>query len=108
VVEKRGRDCRGDYIMIMEAQAIAAYMAAEFNKIRPLSAKKIAFVEVSVVQTCTNDGEPIYYNVEKLLPDHEKFTKWFNNAGMYTNSERISFSVKRGFDYLCWLVGFDN
>jgi hypothetical protein len=69
--------------MIMEIQALAAYLAAEFNKISPHSAKKIAFIEVSVVQTSAKDGKPIYYNVEKLLPDYkEKFTKWCNNTGI--------------------------
>ena len=77
-----GRDCRQDYIVIMETQALAAFLAAEFNRISPPSAKKIVFVEVSVVQACEKDGKPIYYNVEKLLSDYkEKFTKWCNNSG---------------------------
>ena len=76
------RDCRQDYIIIMETQALAAFLAAEFNKISPPSAKTIAFLEVSVVQACEKDGKPIYYNVEKLLSDYkEKFTKWCNNSG---------------------------
>ncbi len=66
----------------METQAVAAYMAAEFNKMSTPSAKKILFIEVSVVQAVEKDGKPIYYNVEKLLPDYkDKFTKWCNNSG---------------------------
>ncbi len=69
----------------MESQAVSAYMAAEFNKISPPSAKKIAFIEVSVVQAIEKDGKLICYNVEKLLPDYkEKFTKWCNNSGNIT------------------------
>ena len=66
----------------METQALAAYLASEFNKIKPSSAKNILFVEVSVVQAAESDGKPIYYNVEKLLSDYKlKFTKWCNNSG---------------------------
>ena len=66
----------------METQALAAYLADEFNKIKPPSAKMILFIEVSVVQAVESDGKPIYYNVEKLLSDYKKkFTKWCNNSG---------------------------
>ena len=67
----------------METQALAAYLASEFNKIKPSSAKNIIFVEVSVVQAAEKDGKPIYYNVELLLSDYKlKFTKWCNNSGI--------------------------
>ena len=42
----RGRDRRGDYIEIMETQAIAAYLANEFNKIAPPGSKEIQFLHV--------------------------------------------------------------
>ena len=68
----------------METQAVAAYLASEFNKVKPSSAKTILFIEVSVVQAEEKDGTPIFYNVEKLLPDYKmKFTKWCNNTGNY-------------------------
>ena len=82
MISTTGPDCRPDYIQIMETQAVAAYLAAEFNKSKPSSAKNIVFVEVSVVQAFERDGTPIYYNVEKLLSDYKlNFTKWSNNAG---------------------------
>ena len=42
----RGRDRRGDYIEIMGTQAIAAYLANEFNKIAPPGSKEIQFLHV--------------------------------------------------------------
>ena len=61
---------------------MAAYMAAEFNKVSPPSAKIINFIEVSVVQGSEADGKPFYFNVEKLLSDYKTFTKWCNNSGL--------------------------
>ena len=51
----------------METQALAAYLASEFNKIKPSSAKNILFVEVSVVQGAERNGKPFYYNVGRLF-----------------------------------------
>ena len=42
-----GRDRREDYIEVMETQTIAAYLAAEFNKIAPEGSKAIHFLHVS-------------------------------------------------------------
>jgi hypothetical protein len=54
-------------------------------QVSPPICKKISFVEVRVADVILiNDEEckPTFYNVEKLLPDHElKFTKWCNNGG---------------------------
>ena len=42
----RGRNRRGDYIEIMETQAIAAYLVNEFTKIAPPGSKEIQFLHV--------------------------------------------------------------
>ena len=42
-----GRDCRSDYIEIMETQCVAAFMAKEFNKLSPKGSKQINFISVS-------------------------------------------------------------
>lgn len=44
-----GRDRREDYIQIMEAQAIAAFMAKEFNKVSPNGSKNIFFLKVGCI-----------------------------------------------------------
>ena len=81
-VKKGGKDYRQDCIDIMETQGVASIMAEEFNKIAPSFAKKIFFIEVSVMETRDNNGRPTFYNTEKLLPDYKKkFTKWCSNAG---------------------------
>ena len=75
----------------MDNQAIAAFLAAEFNKIAPSRAKKIEVIDVSVVQAKEKDGKPIYFNGEKLLLDHkDKFTKWSNNTGNKKVKQLIS------------------
>ena len=43
------RDRREDYIELMETQAIAEFMAKRFNRVVPLGAKKIEFLNVSIV-----------------------------------------------------------
>jgi hypothetical protein len=54
---ERNRDCRQHYIQIMETQVLAAFMAAEFNKLLPPNAKKIAFLDVGVVQARISASE---------------------------------------------------
>ena len=43
------RDRREDYIELMETQAIAEFMAKRFNRVAPPGAKKIEFLNVSIV-----------------------------------------------------------
>ena len=45
----KGRDRREDYIEIMETQAVAAFMANEFNKVAPMGSKGIKFLHVSII-----------------------------------------------------------
>ena len=44
-----GRDRRDDYIEIMETQAVAAFLANEFNRIAPKGSKEIQFLHVRQV-----------------------------------------------------------
>ena len=43
---EEGRDCREEYIEIMETQCTAAYLANEFNKVSPGKSKHIEFLQV--------------------------------------------------------------
>jgi len=86
-----GLDRRENYIEIMETQAVAAFLAKQFNKSSPRSvAKSVNFLEVSVIRVNEACGSSKYYNAEVLLANYKtNFVKWNNNAG-YVNEDAFA------------------
>ena len=65
------------YQDIIECQVVASFLANEFNKCAPTSAKPISFLDASLI---TLDVSGKHYSVEDYMEG--TFSKWMNNAGL--------------------------
>lgn len=58
-----GRDGREDYIQNMETQAVAGYMANEFNKVAPKGSKPINFIDVRILILDLKRKYPLLFKI---------------------------------------------
>ncbi len=91
VYERTSGDGREDFLNVVEGQAIANYLAAEFNKVRPSDSKEIHFLSVKLMEVSNDDGSLSYYTMEDMFPDyHVKFIKYNSNFGYVNRNDFAS------------------
>ena len=74
------------YLKQIEVSTISAYLAREYNKIRPPHCKQIRFLKSHAVSVDTARGKR-FYNLERMLPAGTKFIKYSNNVGYWDDDE---------------------
>ena len=72
------------YLQEMETQSVAAALAAKFNKIKPVEAKGLHYVDVATV-TFDKLGEKSHFSMERYIPG--KYSKFTDNYGFVSETE---------------------
>ncbi len=91
VYERLSGDGREDVLHVVETQAVANHLAKEFNKVKPIDAKPVVFLDVKLIELCGDDGLMSYYTMEDIFPDYNgKFVKYNSNFGFVNHGEFAS------------------